>query len=132
MNTMGMKLVTAVVCVVCVCISDIFACEGRVSHEDSDDFVEISKIVPEVILDMRYYSQYNFVGDRITGYEEPCGILTREAAEALKEASADLMMQGYKLLIYDAYRPQMAVDCFVEWAKDEEDTCMKAYFYPEI
>jgi hypothetical protein len=79
-----------------------------------------------------YYSTYNFVGDRIAGYEEPYALLTKEAAEALKEVSDDLASQGYRLKIYDAYRPQMAVTNFVEWAEDMDDTRMKEYFYPEL
>lgn len=99
---------------------------------DSSDFVLISEAVPDAILEIRYYSTYNFVGDRIDGYEEPLAFLTAEAAQALKEVSDELVSKGYRLKIYDAYRPQMAVTNFVEWAKDEDDTRMKAYFYPEL
>ncbi len=102
------------------------------SPEDASGFVSLAEAVPDVILEIRYYSTYNFVGDRIAGYEEPCALLTREAAEALKGAAADAMKQGYRLKIYDAYRPQTAVDNFVEWAEDVDDTRMKAYFYPEL
>ncbi|MCR5109275.1 MAG: haloacid dehalogenase-like hydrolase, partial [Lachnospiraceae bacterium] len=100
--------------------------------EAASDFVIVSDIIPDVILEMRYYSTYNFVGDRIDGYEEPVALLTKEAATALKEVSDDLKEQGYRLKIFDAYRPQMAVDHFVNWAKDTEDVRMKEYFYPEL
>ena len=99
---------------------------------DSSGFVVLSDVVPDAILEIRYYSTYNFVGDRIAGYEEPYALLTKEAAEALKEVSDDLAAQGYRLKIYDAYRPQMAVTNFVEWAEDMDDTRMKEYFYPEL
>ena len=99
---------------------------------DSSGFVVLSDVVPDAILEIRYYSTYNFVGDRIEGYEEPYALLTKEAAEALKEVSDDLAAQGYRLKIYDAYRPQMAVTNFVEWAEDMDDTRMKEYFYPEL
>ena len=89
-------------------------------------------MIPDAILEIRYHSTFNFVGDRIDGYDEPCALLTREAALALKEASDDLMAQGYRIKIYDAYRPQDAVNHFVRWAKDLGDTRMKAYFYPEV
>ena len=85
-----------------------------------------------VIFEIRYYSTYNFVGDRIDGYEEPLAFMTKEAADALKEVSDDVKDDGYRLKIYDAYRPQEAVTNFVEWAKDEDDTRMKEYFYPEL
>jgi len=96
------------------------------------DFVVVSQVIPDAILEIRYHSTFNFVGDRIDGYDEPCALLTKEAALALKEASDDLMAQGYRIKIYDAYRPQDAVNHFVRWAKDLGDTRMKAYFYPEV
>lgn len=80
---------------------------------DTSDFVLISDVVPDVIQEIRYHSTYNFVGDRINGYEEPVSILTKEAANALKEVSDELKQKGYRLKVYDAYRPQMAVDNFV-------------------
>jgi len=88
--------------------------------------------VPDAILEIRYYSTYNFVGDRIDGYEEPVALLTKEAAAALREVSDELVQKGYRLKIYDAYRPQMSVDHFVRWAKDPNDIRMKEYFYPEL
>ena len=100
--------------------------------EDSAGFVVLSEAVPDVILEVRYYSTYNFVGDRIDGYEEPCVLMTREAAEALKAVSDDLKAQGYRLKVYDAYRPQMAVSHFVRWAEQLDDTRMKPYFYPNL
>ena len=106
--------------------------DGVTLSDDSSDFVLISDVVPDAILEIRYYSTYNFVGDRIDGYEEPLAFLTKDAAQALKEVSDDVKKQGYRLKIYDAYRPQMAVTNFVEWAKDEDDTRMKEYFYPEL
>lgn len=97
---------------------------------DSSDFVLLSEAVPDAILEIRYYSTYNFVGKRIDGYEEPLAFLTKEAADALRKVSDELVLKGYRLKIYDAYRPQMAVDHFVRWAKDADDTLMKDYFYP--
>ena len=99
---------------------------------DSSDFVLLSDAVPDAILEIRYYSTYNFVGDRIDGYEEPCALLTKEAAKALKEVSDDVISKGYRLKIFDAYRPQKAVTHFMNWAKDINDTRMKSYFYPEL
>ena len=99
---------------------------------DSSGFVEIAEAVPDAILEIRYYSTYNFVGERIDGYEAPVALLTREAAEALKAVSDELAEQGYRLKIYDAYRPQSAVDHFKRWAVDLEDVSMKKYFYPDL
>ncbi len=99
---------------------------------DSSDFVVLTDIDPNVILEIRYYSTYNFVGDRIDGYEQPTALLTKEAATALKEVSDDLEKKGYRLKIYDAYRPQKAVNHFERWANDTGDTRMKDYFYREL
>lgn len=99
---------------------------------DASGFVLVTDVIPDAILEIRYYSTYNFIGDRIEGYEEPCALLTREAAEALKAVSDELVEQGYRIKIFDAYRPQMAVDHFVRWSRDPADTRMQAYFYPEL
>ena len=100
--------------------------------DDASDFVLLSEAVPDAILEIRYYSTYNFVGDRIDGYEEPVALLTKEAASALQQVSDDLVKQGYRLKIFDAYRPQKAVSHFMRWALDFGDTRMKEYFYPEL
>lgn len=97
-----------------------------------EGFVSISEAVPDAVLEIRYYSTYNFVGERIRGYEEPVALLTCEAAEALREVSDELVQQGYRLRIYDAYRPQQAVDHFKDWAEDLEDQRMKPFFYPDV
>ena len=95
-------------------------------------FVNITDVVPDAILEIRYFSTYNFVGDRIEGYLEPTALLTKEAAAALKAVSDDVVAQGYRLKIFDAYRPQRAVDHFVRWANDVPDIRMKQYFYPDL
>ena len=100
--------------------------------DDASGFVMVSDVVPDAILEIRYYSTYNFVGERIDGYEEPVALLTKEAAKALKNASDDLITMGYRLKIYDSYRPQIAVNHFLRWAKDTNDIRMKPYFYPEM
>jgi D-alanyl-D-alanine dipeptidase len=103
-----------------------------VSLEDNSQFVNITDVIPDVILEIRYFGTYNFVGTRIDGYEAPTALLTRQAADSLKAVSDDLKRMGFRLKIYDAYRPQKAVDHFVRWAKDVNDTVMKRYFYPDL
>ena len=95
-------------------------------------FVMLADAVPDAILEIRYFSTYNFVGQRIDGYLQPQAMLTRQAAERLRAVSDELKAQGYRLKIYDAYRPQQAVNHFVRWSKNIPDTCMKAYFYPDL
>ena len=96
------------------------------------EFVLLTDVVPDVIQEIRYFTSYNFIGEPIDGYEEPCTILTRAAAEALKVVSDDLMAQGYRLKIFDGYRPTRAVAHFVRWAEDAEDLRMKRFFYPDV
>ena len=100
--------------------------------DNAESFVSIGEVIPEAILEIRYYSTFNFVGERIDGYEQPIALLTGEAASALKEASDDAVSRGYRLKIYDAYRPQKAVDHFMRWAANLSDIRMKPYFYPEL
>ena len=100
--------------------------------EDAREFVVLTDAVPDAILEIRYYGSYNFVGARIDGYEEPTALLTKKAAQALRAVSDDVIAQGYRLKIYDAYRPQKGVDHFVRWAEDLSDTRMKPYFYPDL
>lgn len=100
--------------------------------DDASDFVMLTDVVPDVILEIRYYSTYNFVGQRIIGYEAPVALCTKEAAAALSKANEFFMERGYRIKIYDAYRPQMAVDHFVRWARVLDDTLNKAAFYPEL
>ncbi len=99
---------------------------------DATGFVSITDVIPDAILEIRYYSTYNFIGDRINGYEEPVALLSKEAATALKKVSDELRDKGYRLKIFDAYRPQVAVDHFASWASDVGDTRMKQYFYPDV
>ena len=99
---------------------------------DPSGFVLLSDVLPEIVQEIRYFSTYNFIGDRIDGYEEPVALLTREAARALKAASAELNAQGYRLKIFDAYRPACAVRRFVLWGIEDLDLRMKPYFYPDL
>ena len=99
---------------------------------DSSGFVLLSNVVPGIIQEIRYYSTYNFIGDRIDGYEAPCALLTREAARALKTVSNELNVQGYRLKVFDAYRPVSAVKHFVMWGIEDLDLRMKPFFYPDL
>ncbi len=99
---------------------------------DPSGFVLLADFVPNIIQEIRYYSTYNFIGERIDGYEEPCALLTLEAARALKSVSSELFVQGYRLKVFDAYRPATAVKHFVLWGIEDQDIRMKPYFYPDL
>ncbi len=100
--------------------------------EKPAEFVDIQQIIPNILIDLRYATSYNFVGKPIDGYRAPVCYVTRSTAEALREVQKELALMGLSLKIYDAYRPQRAVDHFVRWAKDLSDTLMKAAFYPDV
>ncbi|MCE5335140.1 MAG: M15 family metallopeptidase [Desulfobacteraceae bacterium] len=97
-----------------------------------EGFVYVDEAIPGIVVELRYYTDHNFVGERIDGYLKPRCILAREAAEALKGVQEDLARFGLGLKIYDAYRPQRAVDHFVRWAADLGDVRMKPEFYPNV
>jgi len=96
------------------------------------EFVYAKELIPNLRSDLRYYSSNNFIGKPIDGYIKPKCILTKEAAAALKNVQDELEKLGFGLMIYDAYRPQRAVDQFVRWAQDSTDVKMKEQFYPNI
>ena len=99
---------------------------------DASDFVVLADYVPGIVQEIRYHSTYNFIGDRIDGYEEPIALCTRECARALKGVAAELFVQGYRLKVFDAYRPTTAVKHFMLWGIEDTDQRMKEYFYPNI
>ena len=105
--------------------------KNMVTH-DCSGFVVLADAVPGIIQEIRYYSTYNFIGDRIDGYEEPCAIVTKEAARALQSVSGELASQGFRIKVFDAYRPATAVKRFVQWSVDDLDLRMKPFFYPNL
>ncbi len=96
------------------------------------DLVDVAKYSPGIVTDMRYYSDNNFVGRRVDGYEAPKCYLLKPAAQALAKVQDDLKKQGYALHVFDCYRPQRAVTDFVRWAQDLSDTKTKAEHYPNL
>ncbi len=98
---------------------------------DKSGFDKIYNVIDDAVFDLRYYSPYNFTGQKIRGYKAPVAYMTKEALAALARAAQDLRQQGYRLLIWDAYRPQKAVDHFVAWINDPSDEGNKS-FYPAL
>jgi len=95
-------------------------------------FIDARETVSGLVLELRYFSNHNFVGEKVDGYLAERCVMTREAAEALSRVQAELQPFGLGLKVFDAYRPQRAVDHFVRWAEDVDDTRMKAKFYPNV
>lgn len=90
------------------------------------------EFLPQIILEIRYCSSYNFIGKPIEGYISTVAIITKHVADALKISSENLTKNGYMLKIFDTFRPTRAVNHIIKWAIDENDTITKKYFYPTI
>lgn len=102
------------------------------SQNIPEGFVEIREVIPDIILDLRYLTNHNFLGVPVEGYKSEKCFITKKAADSLAKVQAELKRFGLSLKIYDAYRPQRAVNHFVRWAKDLSDTLTKKEFYPTI
>jgi len=97
-----------------------------------DGFIELREVIPDIILDLRYRTNHNFLGvPRVVNKKEKCYI-TKAAADSLLKVQTELKRFGFSLKVYDAYRPQKAVNHFVNWAKDLADTITKKEFYPTV
>ena len=116
--------------VLCFSVAMPVIAAKKISY-DKSGFGKIHDVIPDAVFDMRYFSDYNFTGSKIRGYKAPVAYMTKEALKALAKAAADLRKQGYRILVWDAYRPQKAVDHFVEWIKDPNDIGNKD-FYPDL
>jgi D-alanyl-D-alanine dipeptidase len=104
----------------------------NIQNQLPEGFVYVKELIPDIVLDIRYAGSHNFVGKPIRGYKQPKAILSKPAAEALQKVQQELKDVGYCLKIFDAYRPQRAVNHFMEWARNPGDTLMKREFYPEL
>ncbi len=95
-------------------------------------FVYVQDVIPDLDVELRYNTSNNFVGKPIHGYQSNKLILTKETAERLKLVHEELQQQNLCLKVYDGYRPQRAVNHFIVWAKDLNDTVNKQVFYPKV
>lgn len=95
-------------------------------------FIYVKDLIPNIKVELRYNGANNFIGQQIEGYKSNKLILTVSAAEALKKVQSELETQGFCLLVYDGYRPQRAVNHFIEWAIILNDTINKYIFYPNV
>ncbi len=118
-----------------ILFSALLMSAGLPSEDPSRDrsgFVELKQAIPGIVYDIRYFGNDNFVGKQVDGYHKAAAYLSREAAKALTEVQKELNAEGLGLKVFDAYRPQKAVDHFVRWGKDVNDTLTKAKYYPEV
>ncbi len=97
-----------------------------------EGFVFLSDVDATIQSELRYLSNNNFIGKTIDGYYDNCVIVTKETADALHKVQTILTKKGLSLKVFDAYRPQQAVDHFVKWARVLQDTLMKQQYYPQV
>lgn len=95
-------------------------------------FVYLGDVDASIQKELRYLSNNNFIGSKIDGYKNNCVIITEQAAHQLKKVQTELLKKGLSLKVFDAYRPQEAVNHFVKWAKVLSDTLMKQEYYPKV
>lgn len=105
---------------------------GSMANRESmpEDFVVVNEAIPTALFEIRYYTDDNFLGAKVDGYEKPFCVLSAQASAALANVQRDMQQQGYALKIFDCYRPQRAVDHFVRWVRDLDDQKTKARYYP--
>lgn len=82
--------------------------------------------------ELRYIGNHNFIGKPIDGYKNNIVIVSKPTAKALHKIQQELLKKDLSLKIFDAYRPQQAVNHFVRWARVLNDTLMKQEFYPNV
>ena len=117
-----------------ILFSSLMTAAGETAERSAlpEGFVYVADLIPDAVIEMRYATDHNFTGRPVDGYEGNAAVLTRQAAQALKEAADEFGSMGLHIKIFDAYRPRRAVRAFVKWAEDPEDILMKAEFFPDI
>lgn len=97
-----------------------------------EGFVYVKEVIPDIEVSLSYFGSENFVGDTINGYHANTLILSSASAKALAKVQAEVQSKNLCLLVFDGYRPQTAVNHFVIWAKDLNDTLQKTKYYPKV
>lgn len=95
-------------------------------------FVYLHTIDPTIIQEIRYAGSDNFLGRPVRGYLAPVCITQEKIAQSLQKVQQKLLQNNQSLVIFDAYRPQDAVNHFVEWAEDVGDQIQKNAYYPNV
>ncbi|MCQ2166437.1 MAG: M15 family metallopeptidase [Bacteroidales bacterium] len=135
MKTIHASCLLLALCLLSGCTGRAISCDESCKLCEKDipeHFVLVSDVIPDAMLDIRYHCAFNFIGERIPGYEQPVAIMTRSSCDSLKAVADELREKGLTIKIFDAYRPQCAVDFFMEWALDTLDVRTREYFYPEL
>lgn len=97
-----------------------------------DDFFFVDEWAPGIRWDAKYATWDNFTGKPVDGYLANRIVGTRALCAALERAQEKAASVGFGLLLWDGYRPQQAVDCFVRWSQQPEDGRTKSRHHPRI
>lgn len=95
-------------------------------------FVYLATVAPFVEQDIRYAGNDNFLGRPARGYYSGRCILTKEAAQQLYAVQKAAKKRGYRLKVYDCYRPQKAVNDFYRWSQKRFVKEYNPAFYPRV
>jgi zinc D-Ala-D-Ala dipeptidase len=109
-----------------LCMTEVIRAEPKMPA----DFVRLRDVTNLAKEDMRYAGSHNFTGARVDGYDAPVCWLRADAAAALGKVAKELDALGWRLVVYDCYRPTRAVAAFLDWAKLPDNAASKAEFYP--
>mgnify|MGYP002862889934 CR=1 FL=1 len=133
MNLLGCRFITKSIMIKKsqVLFFSVFLIFVNLKAQLPNNFVYLDEIIKDVVINLKYLSNDNFIGSPINGYRNNRIIITKEAASALKHVQEDLSHFGYGLKVFDAYRPQKAVDHFFKWSKNNNKK-MKSTHYPNI
>ena len=101
-----------------------------VAGELPEGWVRLAEVAPGIVQDIRYARAFNFTGAPVPGYEAPVCILRRAAAEALARVELRLRAEGFRLVVFDCYRPERAVAAFLDWVAGAAPDV--AYFHPDL
>ena len=129
-QSMNTPLSTFLVASLAVCFATTDAGSDRLPLPEG--FVYLDEALPDLVADLHYATRNNFVGQPIDGYRHANPVLSAPAAAALAGVQAALRPFGLGLKVFDAYRPQRAVDHFVRWGNDLDDQRTKPRYYPEV
>ncbi len=95
-------------------------------------FVDLNDLIDDLQVDLKYFTGDNFIGAQVRGYERSRCIITQAAAQALVRVQQTLSEFGLGLKIFDAYRPQMAVDHFIQWCGEITAPVTQSRFFPDL
>jgi D-alanyl-D-alanine dipeptidase len=97
-----------------------------------EGFAFIDELVSGIRWDAKYATWDNFMAKPVDGYLANRIVGSLELCTALASARNRAATLGFGLLLWDGYRPQCAVDCFVRWSRQPEDGRTKLRHYPNI